>query len=195
MGFSQWDSVPWDGAAVRGFQHHDRGRDVEERGNALRPDLYMIRSMYSPHMTCCLDVRKTDFPWDDLRAILDEWRAIVPYYQGDLYPFTEFSTADDCWAAWQFDRPDLSGASCRPSGARRTRRRRARSACTAWKRRCATPCTTSTQSRKSAARRGADGAGDHCHPARARFRRYNVQKSLTCRKLQKGAPQGALFHL
>ena len=51
-------------------------------------DLYMIRSMDSPHMTCCLDVRKTDFPWDDLRAILDEWRAIVPYYQGDLYPLS-----------------------------------------------------------------------------------------------------------
>ena len=46
---------------------------------------------------------------------------------------------------------DEARTAAQAAGARRTRRRRARSACTAWKRRCATPCTTSTQSRKSAA--------------------------------------------
>ena len=109
VGFSQW--IPFHGTGLLFGDSNIMIEGVTWKKEEMRYDLdlYMIRSMYSPHMTCCLDVRKTDFPWDDLRAILDEWRAIVPYYQGDLSPFTEFSTADDCWAAWQFDRPDLSG--------------------------------------------------------------------------------------
>ena len=109
VGFSQW--IPFNGTGLLFGDSNIMIEGVTWKKEEMRYDLdlYMIRSMYSPHMTCCLDVRKTDFPWDDLRAILDEWRAIVPYYQGDLYPFTEFSLADDCWAAWQFDRPDLSG--------------------------------------------------------------------------------------
>ena len=29
------------------------------------------------------------------------------YFYGDFYPLLSFSLADDVWAAWQFDRPDL----------------------------------------------------------------------------------------
>ena len=36
----------------------------------------------------------------DLAAVRDD-------FYGDFYPLLEFSLADDAWAAWQFDRPDL----------------------------------------------------------------------------------------
>ena len=80
VGFSQW--IPFHGTGLLFGDSNIMIEGVTWKKEEMRYDLdlYMIRSMYSTHMTCCLDVRKTDFPWDDLRAILDEWRAIVPYY-------------------------------------------------------------------------------------------------------------------
>ncbi len=35
-----------------------------------------------------------------------EFRALRPYFYGDFYPLTEYSTSDDAWSAMQWDRPD-----------------------------------------------------------------------------------------
>ena len=35
-----------------------------------------------------------------------EFRALRPYFWGDYYPLTEYSTGDDAWAAFQWDRPE-----------------------------------------------------------------------------------------
>jgi len=35
-----------------------------------------------------------------------EYRALRPYFYGDYYPLTEYSTSDESWTAMQWDRPD-----------------------------------------------------------------------------------------
>ncbi len=47
------------------------------------------------------------YPVDWLRAALKEQAAVQRYFEGDFYPLISFSLADDTWAAFQFDRPDL----------------------------------------------------------------------------------------
>lgn len=81
-------------------------------------DTYAFRSAYSPGMTLFTIVNPTTqpegyltpgeaFDADWLRQRLTELRAIQPYFAGDFYPLLAYSLADDVWAAWQFNRPDL----------------------------------------------------------------------------------------
>ena len=37
---------------------------------------------------------------------LAEYRALRPYFFGDFYPLTEYSTSDEAWAAFEWDRPE-----------------------------------------------------------------------------------------
>jgi alpha-galactosidase len=51
-------------------------------------------------------------PWDNydlewLKKMLAEQRAVSAYACGDFYPLMGFTLADDTWAVWQFDRPDI----------------------------------------------------------------------------------------
>jgi alpha-galactosidase len=48
-----------------------------------------------------------DFPYDWAREMLLQHRAIRPYYEGDYYPLTPYSKAEDVWLAYQLDRDDL----------------------------------------------------------------------------------------
>ena len=48
-----------------------------------------------------------DLDLDLVRQRLDELHAVRALFHGDFYPLVSFSLAQDCWAAWQFDRPDL----------------------------------------------------------------------------------------
>jgi alpha-galactosidase len=68
---------------------------------------YLYRSVMSPHLTPCFDMRKRDLDYVTLRRLTAEWRRIAPCYYGDYYPLTPYSLANDRWMAWQFDRPDL----------------------------------------------------------------------------------------
>jgi hypothetical protein len=40
------------------------------------------------------------------REDIAEFRALRPYYRGDFYPLTEYSTSDEAWTAFQWDRPE-----------------------------------------------------------------------------------------
>lgn len=42
-----------------------------------------------------------------LREMMQEQVDVARYFYGDFYPLVSFSLADDTWAAWQFNRPDL----------------------------------------------------------------------------------------
>ena len=48
-----------------------------------------------------------DQPVEAIRRLMDEALAMRKYFYGDFYPLLAFSLADDAWAAWQYDRPDL----------------------------------------------------------------------------------------
>jgi alpha-galactosidase len=50
----------------------------------------------------------SDFPFDQARAQLKEYRRVHPYFLGDYYPLSQYSQATDAWIAWQFHRSDLN---------------------------------------------------------------------------------------
>ena len=93
-----------------GNQCHTYGFDMwlpyHECGNR-DIDPYAFRSNMSPMMGFVWDVRRKDLDYDLARRLVGQWRKVADCYFGDLYPLTPYSTADDVWMAWQFDRPDL----------------------------------------------------------------------------------------
>jgi alpha-galactosidase len=68
-------------------------------------DAYVFRSNMCPSLTACWDVRRKDLDYGQLRHLTDQWRQVAPNFLGDYYPLTPYSTANDAWMAWQFDRP------------------------------------------------------------------------------------------
>ncbi len=76
-----------------------------------REDDYVFRSAMGPGMVLIMyefekDINK-HFSIDWLRKNLTELNSVRKYFEGDFYPLVSFSLADDLWAAWQYDRPDL----------------------------------------------------------------------------------------
>ena len=72
-------------------------------------DPYAFRSVMSPSLTGCWDVRRADLDYDSIRRLVGQWHEVAPYFLGDYYPLTSWSLASDVWIGWQFDRPDLGG--------------------------------------------------------------------------------------
>jgi alpha-galactosidase len=70
-------------------------------------DRYIARGCYGMNMTLGMDARRKDLDWALLRRICAEWRAVVHCFEGDYYPLTPYSVAEDQWIGWQFHRPDL----------------------------------------------------------------------------------------
>ena len=88
-------------------------------GCADHQDTYAFRSAFAPAFTLFTVVNPTGkpegflTPWDAfdadwLRQRLEELRLVHGYFSGDFYPLLAHSLADDVWAAWQFNRPDLA---------------------------------------------------------------------------------------
>src|SRR5260370_4139933 len=67
---------------------------------------YHIRSQMTIAAAVGWDVRRKDPDYNLLHHLLAQWRQVAPFYYGDYYPLTAYSTGDDAWAAWQFDRPE-----------------------------------------------------------------------------------------
>ncbi len=76
-----------------------------------RQDTYMFRSAMGPGLDLIMYEFEKDtnnhfsIPW--LQKMLGELQQVRDCFLGDFYPLISFTLADDSWAAWQFDRPDL----------------------------------------------------------------------------------------
>lgn len=69
--------------------------------------VYDLRSALTcPHFIACWDVRDRKLDYDFLRRTIADWRQYAPNYLGDFYPLTPYTTSNDSWLAWQFDRPE-----------------------------------------------------------------------------------------
>jgi alpha-galactosidase len=79
---------------------------VETNTSPKQIDAYAFRSEMYPAIHSHWDVRGADLEYDRLRELVRQWREIGPDYLGDFYPLTSYSSANDVWMAWQFDRPD-----------------------------------------------------------------------------------------
>jgi alpha-galactosidase len=67
---------------------------------------YLFRSAMSNALVSAIDSRNEDVDFDRLRVLIGQWRQVAVNYSGDYYPLTKYSTANDCWMAFQFDRPE-----------------------------------------------------------------------------------------
>jgi alpha-galactosidase len=61
----------------------------------------------TPAIAFGVDIRRRDIDYDLLRRLIGEWRQFSGNYYGDFYPLTRYSTEDDVWCAWQFNRPEV----------------------------------------------------------------------------------------
>ena len=101
----------YSGAAMQG-QTHGLGLWAPlSAGCCDREDSYIFRSAMGPGLDLIMyefekDTRK-HFSLDWLRKHLGELNQTRELFLGDFYPLLSFNLAEDGWAAWQFDRPDL----------------------------------------------------------------------------------------
>jgi alpha-galactosidase len=85
-------------------------------GGFVRINNYAFRSWMSSGLGIRLEgegdapqaVIPDDFPFDTLGKQVRQYKSIRKYYEGDYYPLTEYSQAEDAWMVYQFDRPDLN---------------------------------------------------------------------------------------
>jgi alpha-galactosidase len=69
-------------------------------------DLYDFRSGMGTNFSAALDYNDPAI-WTTAIELLTQYKSIRHIFQGDFYPLTSYSTSQDVWIAWQFDRPDL----------------------------------------------------------------------------------------
>jgi alpha-galactosidase len=74
------------------------------------PQKYAFRSVISGAAVLGWEINGTwnNSPFFPTLALEDivEFRALRPYFFGDYYPLTEYSTDDEAWAAFQWNRPE-----------------------------------------------------------------------------------------
>ena len=76
---------------------------------AISTDPYDFRSGMGAHMSLALDYHKPDGTfWEPLAERVKEFREMQPYYAGDFYPLTPYTTSNDAWMGWQCHRTDLN---------------------------------------------------------------------------------------
>jgi len=74
---------------------------------AVSADAYDFRSGMGANGAFAFDYYTEQGPlWPALTARIREYRRLRKFYSGDYYPLTPYTTANDAWIAWQFDRPD-----------------------------------------------------------------------------------------
>ena len=72
-----------------------------------RAGLYDARSCICPHVTLCYDMRDAKYDYELARRVARECHIIGAYMlDGDYYPLTAYSPANDVWMGWQFDEPE-----------------------------------------------------------------------------------------
>jgi alpha-galactosidase len=75
------------------------------------PDTYAFRSALGPGIIMNLNTYgfspSPRLPVDWVKRFMNEEFEVRKYFYGDFYPLLSYSFADDVWAAWQYDRPDL----------------------------------------------------------------------------------------
>ena len=71
------------------------------------PNSYESRSAMNSGFVLGWDVHSPNFPVEIAQKTAAEYKRIRPFFYGDYYPLTSYSTNDDVWMAFQFHREDL----------------------------------------------------------------------------------------
>jgi len=91
-----------------GYQCHTYGLHLflplSGTGNN-NPQKYFFRSSMNGAVVLGWELNSTFNTALALEAVA-EFRVLRPYFRSDYYPLTDYSTSDDAWAAFQWDRPE-----------------------------------------------------------------------------------------
>ncbi len=71
--------------------------------NSLDP--YIFRSQITPATAVGLEPGRQENGVARFLRLVSGWRTAAPYYYGDYYPLTPYTTSTADWLAWQFNRP------------------------------------------------------------------------------------------
>ena len=92
-----------------GYQCHTYGLNfylpLSGTGNS-NPETYFWRSSVSSALVFGWDVNQPSFPLAQAKKSMEEFKRLRPYFYGDYYPLTAYSTSDEAWLGYQFDRPE-----------------------------------------------------------------------------------------
>jgi alpha-galactosidase len=93
-----------------GYQCHTYGLNfylpTSSTGNSY-PDKYLFRSSINTGVVLGWNLYLPDFPVEQARNLIAEFKRIRPLFYGDFYPLTSHNTGDDVWMAYQFHREDM----------------------------------------------------------------------------------------
>ncbi|MFC1715521.1 glycoside hydrolase family 36 protein [Candidatus Poribacteria bacterium] len=93
-----------------GYQCHTYGINfylpTSSTGNSY-PDKYLFRSSINTGAVLGWNLYLPDFPVEQARDLIAEFKRIRPLFYGDFYPLTPHNTGDDVWMAYQFHREDM----------------------------------------------------------------------------------------
>jgi alpha-galactosidase len=93
-----------------GYQCHTYGINLylptSSTGNSF-PDKYLFRSSINSGVVLGWNLYLPDFPVEQARNLIAEFKRIRPLFYGDFYPLTPHNTGDDVWMAYQFHREDM----------------------------------------------------------------------------------------
>ncbi len=96
-----------------GYQCHTYGLHLYMPSSGTgnnNPAKYNFRSSMNGAVVLGWEVNGTynnaSFNTSLAREDIAEFRSLRPYFRGDFYPLTEYSTSDEAWMAFQWDRPE-----------------------------------------------------------------------------------------
>lgn len=76
-------------------------------GVISQKDAYWMRSSMAAEFTFGPDSAGVDvIDFGQLRARLEEWRQLAPYFYADFYPLTPYTLSEEQWMAWQYHQKD-----------------------------------------------------------------------------------------
>lgn len=95
-----WGLLPW--VPLSAASEDRAGDDYEFRSSMCSA---LALNWWSPGDVPAPPIR-ADFPWDWARRTLAQYGEMRPFWYGDYYPLTGYSTAPDVWMAYQLDLPE-----------------------------------------------------------------------------------------
>jgi alpha-galactosidase len=69
------------------------------------PQKYYFRSSMNGAVVMSWEINGT-FNLGQAREAIEEFKSLRPYFYGDFYPLTDYSTSDEAWMVFQWDRPE-----------------------------------------------------------------------------------------
>ena len=102
-----WRSDTWGDPVIHQDQTYGLAFWIPYFGTGVSsPDTYTYRSSFGASMVSFWNMQDRKLDCNSMRQQEAGFWQAAPFFLEDYYPLTDYSTAQDSWMAWQFDRPE-----------------------------------------------------------------------------------------